>query len=188
MTVSHFPSYCEIYSHEEYSTHIFRMSLNWAFFSWLEWNYYWFCGEIHFTEMYALLITRHQGSMLSTRLTTVAMDLDDMMEVMSTMFLHYKLFLPFHTLLLGVVVVVLVTQSCLTLCNPMDCSPPDSFIHGISEARILEWVAVSSSRGSFGPKDRTWVSDRFFTFWASWEEVIICRPHLRREELYWSTG
>ena len=65
--------------------------------------------------MYALLITRHQGSMLSTRLTTVDMDLDDMMEVMSTMFLHYKLFLPFHTLLLGVVVVVLVTQSCLTL-------------------------------------------------------------------------
>ena len=40
---------------------------------------------------------------------------------------------------------VLVTQSCLTLCNPMDCSPPGSFIHGIPQARILEWVAISFS-------------------------------------------
>ena len=37
-----------------------------------------------------------------------------------------------------------VTQSCLTLCKPMDCSPPDSFVHGIFQARILEWVAISS--------------------------------------------
>ena len=39
-------------------------------------------------------------------------------------------------------------QSCLTLCDPMDCSPPDSSVHGIFQARILEWVAVSYSRGS----------------------------------------
>ena len=38
---------------------------------------------------------------------------------------------------------VLVTQSCPTLCNPMDCSPPGSSVRGISQARILEWVAVS---------------------------------------------
>ena len=37
----------------------------------------------------------------------------------------------------------LVTQSCPTLCNPMDCSPPGSSVHGISQARILEWVASS---------------------------------------------
>ena len=37
-------------------------------------------------------------------------------------------------------------QSCLTLCNPMDCSPPCSFVHGILQARILEWIATSSSR------------------------------------------
>ena len=37
------------------------------------------------------------------------------------------------------------TQSCLTLCNPMDCSLPGSFVHGISQARILEWVAISFS-------------------------------------------
>ena len=39
-------------------------------------------------------------------------------------------------------------QSCLTLCGPMDCSLPDSSIHGILQARILEWVAMPSSRGS----------------------------------------
>ena len=38
-----------------------------------------------------------------------------------------------------------VTQSCLTLCDPMNCSPPGSSVHGISQARILEWVAISLS-------------------------------------------
>ena len=42
-------------------------------------------------------------------------------------------------------VCVLVAQSCLTLCDPMDCSPPDSFVHGILQARILEWIAISFS-------------------------------------------
>ena len=51
-----------------------------------------------------------------------------------------------------------VTQLCLTLWNPMDCSLPGSSVHGISQARILEWVAISSSRGSSGPRDRTCVS------------------------------
>ena len=41
---------------------------------------------------------------------------------------------------------VLVVQSCLTLCEPVDCSPPGSSVHGILQARILEWVAISSSR------------------------------------------
>ena len=52
----------------------------------------------------------------------------------------------------------LVAQSCLTLCNPMDCSPPGSSVRGISKTRILEWVAISSSRGSSRPGDRTHVS------------------------------
>ena len=42
----------------------------------------------------------------------------------------------------------LVAKSCLTLCNPMDCSPPGSSVHGILQARILEWVAIPFSRGS----------------------------------------
>ena len=67
---------------------------------------------------------------------------------------------------------VLVTQLYLTLCHPMDCSPPDSSIHGISQARILEWVAIPFSRGSSPPKDQTWVSciaGRFYANWATRE-------------------
>ena len=65
---------------------------------------------------------------------------------------------------------VLVTELCLTLCNPMDCSPPGSSIHGISQARILEWVAISFSRGSSRSRDWTRVSciaGRFFFIWAT---------------------
>ena len=64
---------------------------------------------------------------------------------------------------------VLVTQSCLTLCNPVDYSPPGSSIHGILQARILEWVAISFSRGSSQLGDRTRVScivGRCFNHWA----------------------
>ena len=50
-----------------------------------------------------------------------------------------------------------VTQSCLTLCHPMDCSPPGSSVHGILQGRTLEWVAISFSRKSSWPRDRTQV-------------------------------
>ena len=63
---------------------------------------------------------------------------------------------PLSTLQL--VVVMLLTQSCLTLCDPTDCSPPDSSVHGILQARILKWVAMPSSRGSSRPRDGTSVS------------------------------
>ena len=49
----------------------------------------------------------------------------------------------------GLKVKVLSAQLCLTLCDPMDYSPPGSSVYGISQARILEWVAISFSRGSF---------------------------------------
>ena len=52
----------------------------------------------------------------------------------------------------------LVAQSCLTLSDPMDCSPPASSLHEMSSARILEWVAIFFSRGSSWPRDWTWVS------------------------------
>ena len=48
-----------------------------------------------------------------------------------------------------------ITQSCPTLCDPVDCSPPGSSVHGILQARILEWVAVPSSRGSSQPRNQT---------------------------------
>jgi len=62
-----------------------------------------------------------------------------------------------------------VAQSCWTLCDPMDCSLPGSSVHGTFQARVLEWGAISFSRGSFQPRDRTLVSctaGRFFTDWA----------------------
>ena len=54
--------------------------------------------------------------------------------------------------------VCVCAQSCLTLCNPMDGSPPGSSVHGISQARILEWVTISFSTGSSQLRDRTQVS------------------------------
>ena len=76
-----------------------------------------------------------------------------------------------------VVVVVLVAQLCSTLCNPIDCSLPGSFVHGILQARILEWVAIPFSRGSFWPKAWTQVfctASRFFTIWATREDLCKC--------------
>ena len=49
-------------------------------------------------------------------------------------------------------------QSCPTLCDPMDCSPLGSSVHGILQARIVEWVAMPSSRASSWPRDRTCIS------------------------------
>ena len=70
-----------------------------------------------------------------------------------------------------------VTQSCPTLCDPVVCSPPGSSVHGILQARILEWVAISFSRGSSQPRDRTQVSriaGRRFNLWATREAWCIC--------------
>ena len=62
-----------------------------------------------------------------------------------------------------------VAQSCTTLCNPVDCSPPGSSVHGILQARILQWVAISFPRGSSRPRAWTRVSciaGRHFNLWA----------------------
>ena len=68
-----------------------------------------------------------------------------------------------------------VAQLCLTLCDPIDCSPPWSSVHGIFQARILEWVAISFSRGTSRPRDQTRVSrivGRCFTIWATREAQL----------------
>ena len=65
-----------------------------------------------------------------------------------------------------------VAQSCLTLCDPMDCSLPGSSVHGILQARILEWVDIFFSRGTSQPRDISRVSHiagRLFTIWATRE-------------------
>ena len=74
-------------------------------------------------------------------------------------------------------VCVLVTQSCPTLCDPMGCSPSGSSVHEIFQARILEWVAISFSRGSSWPQDQTRVSciaGRLFTMSHKGNPNIHC--------------
>ena len=73
------------------------------------------------------------------------------------------------------ILLYLVAQSCPTLCDPRDCRLLGSD-HGILRARILEWVAMSSSRGSSHPRDGTQVSSiagGFFTIWATREAHAI---------------
>ena len=81
-----------------------------------------------------------------------------------------------------------VAQSCLTPCNPMNCSPPGSSIHGIFQARILEWVAPPFSRGSSQPRDQTPVShiaSRLFTVWATKFADILNTALLQHHLLGW---
>ena len=74
-----------------------------------------------------------------------------------------------------------VAQSCLTLCELMDCSLPGSSVHGIFQARILEQVAISFFRGSSQLRDQTRVScaaRRLFTFWATREAILDHNKYL----------
>ena len=77
-----------------------------------------------------------------------------------------------------------VAQSCPTLCDPVDCSPPGSSVHGILQAGIPEWIAISFSRGSSRPRDQTlgWshckvsrIAGRRFNLWAT-KEVNLNEP------------
>ena len=77
-----------------------------------------------------------------------------------------------------------VTQLCLTLCDSMDCSLPGSSGHGIFQARVLEWVAISFSRGSSWLRDQTQVSGTvgkvsyksLYYFWLCWTACVIFVP------------
>ena len=78
---------------------------------------------------------------------------------------------------------VLATQLCTTLCNPVDCRPPGSSVHGILSARILEWVPIPFSRGSSEPREWIWVSCtavRFSTIWATREVHEKPRQHIKK--------
>ena len=95
-----------------------------------------------------------------------------------------------------VCVCVLVAQLCLTLCDPKDYSMPGSSVLGILQATVLEWGAISFSRGSSRPRDQTWVSciaGRYFTIWATREAqffniiFLILRTFFSIQpfEIYW---
>ena len=78
---------------------------------------------------------------------------------------------------------MLVAQSCPTLWDPMDYSPPGSSVHAIFQARILEGIVISSSRRSSQSRDQTQVSciaGRFFTMWATRER--LCRSSAYKED------
>ena len=74
----------------------------------------------------------------------------------------------------------LVAQSCLTLCDPMDRSPPGSSVHGISQERIQEWVAISFSRETSWPRNWTLshIAGRFFTVWTTRKAHIFNERYL----------
>ena len=80
-------------------------------------------------------------------------------------------------------------HSCPMLGDPMDCSPPGSSVHGILQARILEWVAMPSSRGSLQPRNQTHVpyvscvAGRFFNTSTAWEAPIPALPKAYRSKL-----
>ena len=80
--------------------------------------------------------------------------------------------------------------SCVRLCDPMGCSLPGSSVHGIFQARTLEWVAISFFRGSSRPRDWTWVSrivGRRFTIWATREALNWLYPNTKEKtKKYWN--
>ena len=89
-----------------------------------------------------------------------------------------------------------VAQSCLTLCDPMDCSLPGSSVHGIFKARVLEWVAISFSRGYSQPRNWirvSWIAGEFFTtekppLKSTWQIIVSHKCFLNEEqtnELSW---
>ena len=75
-------------------------------------------------------------------------------------------------------------QSCQTLCNSMDCSPPGSSVHGILQARILEWAAMPFSRISSPPRDRTHVSCSFCTAGKFFTAEPLGKPHHHYSSVY----
>ena len=86
--------------------------------------------------------------------------------------------MPFLALFLKHLKVKVKLLSCPTFCHPVDCNWPGSSIHGIFQARILEWVAIFFSRGSSWHRDWTQVSriaGKLFTLWATGEHLLIVK-------------
>ena len=90
-------------------------------------------------------------------------------------------------------IVCLIAHLCPTLCDSLDCNPSDS-VHRILQARVLEWVAISSSRGSFQPRDQTRIScvscpgmraDSLPLYpWATWEALSSGKPSEKALHLF----
>ena len=83
-------------------------------------------------------------------------------------------------------------QSCLTLCDPMDCSPPGSSVHGTLQARLLEWVAMPSSRGSSWPRNKLRslkspaLVGGLFILAPSWKPIWVLYKNLIQQISLWA--
>ena len=125
------------------------------------------------------LFNTHKSIMRYTTLLKGRIKVNDYLNIhrksiwQNSMYIHGKN--SHRSLFRGnVCVYALVTQSCSTLCDPMDCRPPSFSVHGILQARILEWIAIPFFRGSSQPKDWTQISciaGRLFTIWATRETL-----------------
>ena len=146
-------------------------------FSILSWRIPWTeePGRLQFTELHrvghdwsdlAHCFSRPRETHQAPALKNCSSTPEDLMKSFITVVQRWGLTRLVNEWGLKVKVKVLVTWSCPTLCDPMDCSLPGSSVHGILQARILEWVAMPFSRGSSQPRDPIWVSHtarRFFT-------------------------
>ena len=77
---------------------------------------------------------------------------------------------------------ILVAQSCLIFCDPMEYSPSGYSVHGILQARILQWVAIFFSRGSSWPRNQTPIPGRFFTIWATRELYSFLKGEMKEKK------
>ena len=94
---------------------------------------------------------------------------------------HSNMYTIMYELMEFLKVEVLVAQLCPTRCDPVDCNSPGFSVHGILQARILEWIAISFSRGSSRPRDGNWISciaGRYFIIWAIKLWGILAYPQV----------
>ena len=100
-----------------------------------------------------IIIIATNGHGLSVCLHVMAFDFHQSVRIKSNNIIYI-----IDINIISVIMSVLSRQSCPTLCDPMDCSPPGSSVHGILQSRTLEWDAICFSRGSSEPRDQTQVS------------------------------
>ena len=150
-------------------------------FPYLEWNYQY--KKNYF--MYSVVFSFFKGSRtwrMSKRIEYERMSLFKMIRKLPSCETVFWIARWETKIMLSLLTVkVLVTQSCPTLCDPMDCSPPGFSVHGIRQAGILEWVAIPFSRGSSQSRDQTQVSciaGWFFTIIAKLLCITGLQGHL----------
>ena len=94
---------------------------------------------------------------------------------------HLFIHLRFLSFWRNACVCVLLTQSCSIFCDPKDCSPPNSLVHGILQAKILEWATMTFSKGSSQPRDQTQVlcfSAAALLSELPWKPIQLLSPFL----------